>query len=140
MSKPDFEKAVNEMQRAPAVSIVGILPLRLFAMITVMQAAIQIEPEIANDNWAKIGIEAARELQEELFKQYPETYKVLEFGWNPEFAIPEIIAAMLLDMDSRQLSEQNKPNKGCETGSSETISQRLSREILDSQGFNALDM
>jgi hypothetical protein len=83
MPKPDFKKAANEMQIAPPVSIVGISPLQLFAMITVMQAGIQQVPSIADDNWAKIGIEAARALQEDLFKQYPETYKVLEFGWDP---------------------------------------------------------
>jgi hypothetical protein len=109
MPKPDFEKAANEMKMAPSVSIVGISPLQLFAMITVMQAGIQQQPKMMDDDWASIGIEAARALQEDLFKQYPETYKVLEFGWDlgAYLVTPENIAAMMLDIESRQ-SEQDK--------------------------------
>jgi hypothetical protein len=138
MPKPDFEKAANEMQTAPPVSIVGISPLQIFAMITVMQAGIQKQPDIVHDNWAKIGIEAARVLQEDLFKQYPETYKVLEFGWNPGayLVTPETIAAMMQDIESRR-SEKNgiiEWDAGCD----DTPSQQNSRKILESQGY--LDM
>jgi len=144
MKEPDFEKAgeeVNEMQRVPPISI-KISPLQVLGMITLIQAGIQQQPEIADDEWAKIGIAAAQQLQEDLFKQYPETYKVLEFGWNPGayLVTPVTIAAMMQDIESRR-SEQNKiSNKGCEIGFGETLSQQISRKILDSQGFNALDM
>jgi hypothetical protein len=123
------------MVRAPSVSIVGISPLQLFAMITVMQAGIHQQPKMADDNWARIGITAARVLQEDLFKQYPETYKVLEFGWNPGayLVTPETIAEMLLDIDSRR-SEKNISDKDGETGSDETLSQQIARSILKSQG------
>jgi hypothetical protein len=98
---------------------------------------------MADDDWAKIGIAAARALQEDLFKQYPETYKVLEFGWNPgaDLVTPENIAAMLLNIDSRQRSEQNKisDNDG-ETRCEETVAKQIARSLLKSQGFNALDM
>ncbi len=144
MKEPDFEKAaeeVNQMQRMPPVSVEISLE-KVLAMINVIQAAVQIQPEIADDGWAKIGIAAAQQLQEDLFKQYPETYKVLEFGWNPGayLVTPETVAAMLLDIET-QRSEKNKiSDKDCETGCGETISQRLARSLLDSQGYSALDM
>lgn len=138
MEKPDFEKSaeeVNEMQRVPPVSI-EISPLQVLGMITLIQAGIQQQPKIADDGWAKIGIAAARALQEDLFKQYPETYKVLEFGWDPGayLVTPETIAAMMQDIESRR-SEQNQIIE-LDGGSDETISQQISRKILESQGYS----
>jgi len=134
MKLPDFEKwgqEANEMQSLPPVSV-EVSRLGVFAIISLIQAAVQQQPEIADDGLAKIGIAAARQLQKDLFNQNSETYKVLEFGWNPETYIvtPSAIAAMLQDIESRR--------KDCETGCDETLSQRISRSILESQGF--LDM
>jgi hypothetical protein len=134
MNEPDLEKCVqevNEMQNllpvSVEVSLVGVL-----AIITIIQAAIQRQPEIADDGWAKIGIAAARQLQD-LFNQDSETYKVLEFGWNPEaFIRPSDIAAMVEDIESRRSDEDR--GRGC----AETISKRISRKILESHGY--LDM
>jgi hypothetical protein len=140
MEKPDFEKSaeeINEMQRVPSVSI-KISPLQVLGTIALIQAAIQQDLKIADDGLAKIGIAAAQQLQEDLFKQYPETYKVLEFGWNPGayLVTPETIAAMMLDIESRR-SEENRIiewDGGCD----ETPSQQISRKIIESQGY--LDM
>jgi hypothetical protein len=142
MKEPDFEKAaeeVNEMQRMPPVSVEISLE-KVLAMINVIQAAVQMQPEIADDGWAKIGIAAAQQLGKDLFKQYPETCKVLGFCWKPEVYIvtPETIAAMMRDIESRRsgiISDQ-EPN----TGSAETLSERICRKFLDSQGYGALDM
>jgi hypothetical protein len=140
MEKSNFEKAaeeVNEMQRVPPVSI-SISPLQVLGMLTLIQAGIQQQPDIVHNNWAIIGIAIARQLQEDLFKQYPETYKVLEFCWNPGayLVTPEIIAEMMLDIESRR-SEKNgiiERDAGCD----DTPSQQNSRKILESQGY--LDM
>jgi hypothetical protein len=90
MTKPDFEKCaqeLDEMQSLPLVSV-EVSMLEVFAIITIVQAAIQQIPGIADDGWAKIGIAAALQIQDKLFSQdsetYPEARKVLEFGWNPE--------------------------------------------------------
>jgi hypothetical protein len=139
MEKPDFEKCgqeVNEMEGLPPASV-EVSQLGVFAIITLVQAAVQQIPEIADDGWAKIGIAAARQLQKDLFNQDSETYKVLEFGWNPGAdLVTSDIAAMLWHIKSRQL----KKNKFFELdlNSDETISQQVSRKILESQGY--LDM
>jgi len=134
MKKPNFEKCAqeaNEMQDLPPASV-EVSRLGVFAIITLIQAAVQQSPEIADDGWAKIGIAAARQLQKDLFNQDSETYKVLEFGWNLEaYITPSDIAAMLQDIESRRSDEDRG---GC----AETISQRISRKILESQGY--LDM
>ena len=112
---------------------VEVSRLGVFAIITLIQAAVEQQPEIADDGWAKIGIAAARQLQKDLFNQDSETYKVLEFGWNPEaYITPSVIAAMLQDIESRRSDEGR--GRGC----AETISQQISRKILESQGY--LDM
>jgi hypothetical protein len=139
MKKLDFEKCgqeADEMQGLPPTSV-EVSRLGVFAIITLIQAAIQ-QPEIADDGWAKIGIAAARQLQKDLFNQDSETYKVLEFGWNPESYIvtPSVIAVIMQDIESRR-SEKKKiieEDGGCD----ETLSQQISRRILESQGF--LDM
>jgi hypothetical protein len=122
MEKPDFEKCaqeVNEMQNLPPAHV-EVSPLGVFAIITLMQAAIQRWPEIADDGWAKIGIAAGRQLQKDLFNEDSEAHKVLEFGWNPRsYITPVDIAAILLDIDSRQ-SERNTII-GCDGGGHETI-------------------
>jgi hypothetical protein len=140
MNKPDLEKCaqeVNDMQGLPPASV-EVSRLEVFAMITLIQAAVQQQPEIADDGWAKIGIAAARQLQKDLFNQDSETYKVLEFGWNPELYIvtPSFIAAIMQDIESRR-SEKNKVIE-CDGGCDETLSQQISRRILESQGY--LDM
>jgi hypothetical protein len=98
-------------------------------------------------NSQKLAAAAARQLQKDLFNQYSETYKVLEFGWNPEAYIltPSVIAAMMQDIESRR-SHKNKiielisSDEDRDAGCAETLSQQISRRILESQGFNALDM
>jgi len=135
MKKPDFEKCAqeaNEMQGLPPASV-EVSRLGVFAIISLIQAAVQQQPEIADDGWAKNGIAAARQLQKDLFNQDSETYKVLEFGWNPEaYITPSVIAAMLQDIESRRSGEDR--GRGC----AETISQQISRKIIESQGY--LDM
>jgi hypothetical protein len=132
MKEPNFEKCAqeaNEMQDLPPASV-EVSRLEVFAIITLIQAAVQQQPEIADDGWAKIGIAAARQLQKDLFNQDSETYKVLEFGWNPEaYITPPVIAAMLQDIESRRFGEDR--GRGC----AETISQQISRRILESQGY-----
>jgi hypothetical protein len=140
MEKPNFEKCgqeANEMQGLPPASV-EVSRLGVFAIITLVQAAVQQIPEIAGDEWAKIGIAAARQLQLDLFNQDSETYKVLEFGWNPGayLTTPSFIAAMLQDIESRR-AEKNEFVE-LDAGSDETISQQISRKILESQGY--LDM
>jgi len=139
MKKPDLEKCaqeVNEMVILP-LAPVEVSRVGIFAIITLIQAAVQQHPEIAKDEWAKIGIAAARQLQKDLFNQDSETHKVLEFGWNPGAdLVTSDIGAMLQHIKSRQL----KKNKFFELdpNSDETISQQVSRKILESQGY--LDM
>lgn len=92
MKKSDLEKCAqeaNEMQSLPPASV-EVSRLGAFAIITLIQAAIQQQPEIADDGWAKIGIAAARQLQKDLFNRDSEIYKVLEYGWGqtPESAEP----------------------------------------------------
>jgi hypothetical protein len=139
MEKLDFEQCgqeANEMQGLPPASV-EVSRLGVFAIITLVQAAVQQIPEIADDGWAKIGIAAARQLQKDLFNQDSETYKVLEFGWNPGAdLVTSDIAAMLQHIESRRL-KKNKFFK-FDPNSDETISQQLSRKILESQGY--LDM
>ena len=65
-------------------AFIQLHPLGVLATISLIQAGIQQQPEIADREFAKIGIAAARQLQKDLFNQYSETYKVLELGWNPE--------------------------------------------------------
>jgi hypothetical protein len=134
MEKPDFEKAgdeVVEIERLPPVSI-EISLLEILGLITLIQVVVIQNPGIEDDKWAKIGVEAARQLQSRnLFSQYPEICKVLEFGWNPEQhqVTPETIAAMLLNIDSRQ-SEGSKISE-----SGETVAQQIARSILKSPGY-----
>jgi hypothetical protein len=74
-----------------------------------------------------------------LFNEDSEAHKVLRFGWHPEaYITPSDIAAILLNIESRQ-SEKNEIIK-CDGGGNETISQRIARSILKSQGFELLDM
>jgi hypothetical protein len=140
MEKPDLEKCAqeaNEMQTLPPASV-EVSRLGAFAIITLIQAAIQQQPEIADDGWAKIGIAAARQLQKDLFNQDSATHKVLEFGWNPEqyIATPSVIVAMLQDIAARR-SEKDEISEN-NVGFAETLSQLISRRILESQGY--LDM
>ena len=137
MEKPDFEKCgqeVNEMQGLPLASS-KVSWLGVFAIISIIQAAVQQMPEIADNGWAKMGIAAARQLQEDLFNQNSETYKVLELGWKPEGCIvtSSVLAAMLQDLKSRR-AEKNKFIE-LDAESDETISQQISRKILESQGY-----
>lgn len=138
MKNPDFEKCaqeVNEMVILP-LAPVEVSRVGIFAIITLIQAAVQQQPEISDDGWAKIGIAAARQLQNDLFNQDSEIYKVLEFGWNPgAYITPLDIAAMLQDIESRR-----PKNKFIEFDpeSDETPAQQISRKILESQGY--LDM
>jgi hypothetical protein len=110
IKKPDFEKCaqeVNEMVILPPASI-EVSRVGIFAIITLVQAAVQAAPEIADDGWAKIGIAAARQLQKDLFNQDSEVHKVLEFGWNPEaYITPSVIAGMLQDIEERR-SQKHK--------------------------------
>jgi len=141
MTKPDFEKVTqeaDEMQSLPPASL-EISRLGAFAIITLLQAAIQQQPQIADDEWAKIGIAAARQLQKDLFNPNSETHKVLECGWNPELYIvtPSVVAAMLQDIAPRRSEKDEiiENNVGC----AETLSQLISpRRIFESQGY--LDM
>jgi hypothetical protein len=139
MKKPDLEKCaqeVDEMQSLPP-TFVEVSRLGVFAILTLIHAAIQQRPEMADDGWAKIGIAAARQLQKDLYNQDSEAHKVLEFGWNPELYItPLDVAAMLEDMATRQ-SEKNKITEQ-DGGCAETAAQQISRKILESQGY--LDM
>ncbi len=128
-------------------AFIQLHPLGVLATISLIQAGIQQQPEIADREFAKIAIAAARQLQKDLFNQYSETYKVLEFRWNPEAYIltPSVIAAMMQDIESRR-SHKNKiielisSDEDRDAGCAETLSQQISRRILESQGFNALDL
>jgi len=85
MKKPDLEKVAqeaNEMQMLPATPV-EILPLAALAIIFLVQLGIQ-QAGVVDDEFAKIGIVAARQLQKDLFHPDSEIYKALEFGWNPE--------------------------------------------------------
>jgi len=136
MQKPDFEKfaqEVNEMVFLPPVSIevsgVGIL-----AIIILIQDAVQAQPDIADDGWGKIAIAVARQLQKDLFNQDSEAHKVLEFGWNPGACItPSGIAEMLQDTEGKRAQKRKIVEQDGECD--ETVSQRLSRKILESQGY-----
>jgi len=133
IQEPDFEKCaqeVNEMLSLPPASI-EVSRVGVFAIIILVQAAVQMQPELADNGWAKIGIAAARQLQKDLFKQDSEAHKVLEFGWNP-IVIPLVIAVI-----ERRRSQKHKSIEQ-DGGCAETISQQVSRKILDSQGY--LDM
>jgi hypothetical protein len=84
MKKPDLKKyvqEVNEMQALPPASV-EVPPLAALAIISHIQLAIR-HPEIAGNEFAKIAIDTAKQLQN-LFNKDSETYKVLELGWNPE--------------------------------------------------------
>jgi hypothetical protein len=139
MEKPDFEKCgqeVNEMEGLPPASV-EVSPLGVFAIITLVQAAVQQQPSMADDGLAKIGIAAARQLQKDLFNKDSETYKMLEFGWDPgAYITPLDIAAILLDIDLKQ-SETNKIIE-CDGGGNETTFRKIARSIIKSQG--SLDM
>jgi hypothetical protein len=137
MKELDFEKCaqeVSEMQDLPPASV-EISRLGAIAMITVTQAAVQQQPWMADDEWAKIGIAAARQLQENLFDPNSETYKVLELGWNPDITTHSVISEMLKDIEGDRRSTNIIEQDG---GRAETISQQVSRKILESQGY--LDM
>jgi hypothetical protein len=136
MEKPDFEKCaqeVNEMVLLPPASI-EVSRVGIFAIITLVQAAVQARPDIADDGWAKIGIAAAMQLQKYLFNKDSEIHKVLEFGWNPEaYITPSVIAGMLQDIEERRSQKLKSIEQDGECD--ETVVQRLSREILESQGY-----
>jgi hypothetical protein len=140
IQESDLEKCaqeVNEMQDLSPASV-EVSRLGAFAMITLIQAAVQQQPEIADDEWAKIGIAAARQLQKDLFNEDSEAHKMLEFCWNPEAYIvtPSVIAGMLQDIHLRR-SEKHKSSEQ-DGGCDETLAQQISRKILESQGY--LDM
>ena len=85
MGYPNMKKyaeEVNLMQDSPPACI-ELSPVAVLAVLSLIQVAIQ-RPGVADDQFAQIGIAAARELQESLFNQNSEIYKALEFGWNPE--------------------------------------------------------
>jgi hypothetical protein len=137
MKKPDFEKyaqEANEMQGLPPASV-EVSRLGVVAIITLIQAAVQQQPDIADDEWAKIGIAAARQLQKDLFNQDSATYKVLEFGWNPESYIvtPSVVAAIIQNIESRRFEKNSIID--FDGGRDETVSQKVSRKILESQGY-----
>jgi hypothetical protein len=59
--KPNFEKCaqeVNEMQSLPPVSV-EVSRVVIIAIISLIQAAVELQPGIEKDGWAKIGIAAA---------------------------------------------------------------------------------
>lgn len=141
IQEPDFEKCsqeVSEMVILPPASI-EVSRVGIFAIITLIQDAVQAAPEIADDGWAKIGIATARQLQKDLFNQDSEVHKVLEFGWNPEAYVvtPSVIAGMLQDIEGRR-SQKHESIDEQDGGCDETISQQMARKILESQGY--LDM
>jgi len=141
METPDFEKCaqeVTEMQNLPPVQV-EVSRLGVFAIITLIQAAIQMQPDMAHDGWAKIGIGAAQQLQKDLFNQDSEAHKVLKFGWHPgAYITPSDIAAILLDIDARSRSEKNKIIE-CDGGDDETAAQQIARSLLKSQNHEEGD-
>jgi len=76
-----YEQAINDVQVMPPAHI-DIHPMGALAIITLIQAAILSDPGMANHEWAKIGIAAARKLQEDLFDQSSDAYDLLEIGWK----------------------------------------------------------
>jgi hypothetical protein len=93
-------------------------------------------PELADDGWAKIGVAAARQLQKDLFNQDSAAHKVLEFGWHPEAYIvtPSVIANTLLDIEKMR-SQKHKSLDEQDGGGAGTISQRIARNFLESEGY-----
>ncbi len=136
MQEPDFEKCaqeVNEMVILPPASI-EVSRVGIFAIITLLQAAVQARPELVDDGWARIGILAAMQLQKDLFNPDSEVHKVLEFGWNPEaYITPSVIAGMLQDIGERRSQKHRSVEQ--DSGCDETISQQWARKILESQGY-----
>lgn len=140
MKEPDIEKfvqEVNEMVLLPPASI-ELSREKILAIITLVQAAVQVEPDIADNGWAKIGIAAARQLQKDFFNQDSEAHKVLEYGWNPEACIitPSVISWMLQDIEERRSQKHKSVEQ--DNGCAETIAQQIARTLLESQGY--LDM
>ena len=132
----EVEKEIEKVEVLPPISIV-ISPLHILAAITLIQALALEKPEIADDRWGKIGIEAAQQLQNQ-FNQYPEICKLIETGWHPELLVtPETVAYMLLDIDAA--TQQNEVcDKDGDAKPSETVAKRIARALLKSQGY--LDM
>ena len=88
---PDLKKYVQEMeemQRLPAASI-EFSPLAALAIISHIQLASH-HPSFAMSPFAKIAIDAARQLQE-LFNKDSATYEVIELGWDANEDIPQNI-------------------------------------------------
>jgi hypothetical protein len=77
----------EELKKIKKSQPVGVrLPeIAVFAMITHIQLASR-HPN-ATSEFTEIAISAAVQLQE-IFKNYPVTYKILEMGWNREHDRP----------------------------------------------------
>ncbi|EGK83470.1 hypothetical protein D0A34_09650 [Microcoleus vaginatus PCC 9802] len=91
MKPPDLKKytdEMNAMQDLPPATVL-LPPLAAIAIISHIQLATR-HPGIVDDEFTKIAIDTARQLQN-LFSENSETYKVLELGWNPEadIMVPE---------------------------------------------------
>lgn len=87
---PDLKKYADELKTLQYLppATVELPPLAAIAIISHIQLAIR-HPGISEEIFAKIAIEAGRQLQN-LFNPDSEIYKVLEVGWNPDidFLVP----------------------------------------------------
>ncbi|MEG5044627.1 hypothetical protein [Microcoleus sp. B4-C1] len=83
----DIKAFAAELKKIKESQSVGVrLPeIAVFAMITHIQLASR-HPN-ATSEFTEIAICTAVQLQE-IFKNYPVTYKILEMGWNPEYDRP----------------------------------------------------
>ena len=83
----ELKKFSAELKKIKKSQPVGVrLPeIAVFAMITHIQLASR-HPN-ATSEFTEIAISAAVQLQE-IFKNYPVTYKILEMGWNREHDRP----------------------------------------------------
>jgi len=129
----ELEKEIEKVEGLRPISIV-ISPLHILAAITLIQTLVLEKPEIADDRWAKIGIEAAQQLQNQ-FNQYPEICKLIETAWHPELLVtPETVAYRLLDIDAA--TQQNEAcDKDGDAKPTETVAKRIARGLLKSQGY-----
>lgn len=79
-----FSAELKEMKKSQPVGV-RLPEIAVFAMITHIQLASR-HPN-ATSEFTEIAISAAVQLQE-IFKNYPVTYKILEMGWNREHDRP----------------------------------------------------
>ena len=79
-----FRAELKEMKKSQPVGV-RLPEIAVFAMITHIQLASK-HPN-ATSEFTEIAISAAVQLQE-IFKNYPVTYKILEMGGNPEHDRP----------------------------------------------------